>query len=227
MAPRAAAGYPVAPIRGGVMLKLYRVELSTNVERVELALGHKKIEVERITVPFHDRHEVRAVSGQNLVPVLVDDGKVMIESMDIVRYLEDRFPDRPPLYPDDPARRAECLVFIDWFNRVWKRPPNELEGEMSKPADQQDRARIDRLGRAMAGYLDLFEQMLTGRDYLMGDFSAADVAAFPFLKYASIPPSPDDPHLFHRILTEFQRPGTAHPRVRGWIARVDRHPRGV
>ncbi len=206
------------------MLTLYRTELSTNVERVALALAHKGLKVESVWVPFEDRTKVRKVSGQDLVPVLVDDGKVVIDSMEIVRYLEERFPDAPPLYPNDPARRADCLVFIDWFNRVWKRPPNEMEAELSKPEGERDMKRVERLGRAMQGYLDLFEQMLTGREHLLGGLSAADVAAFPFVKYATIH-DPNDPHLFHKILVEYQKPGDSHPRVVGWIARLNRRPR--
>ena len=207
------------------MLTLYRVTMSTNVERVALALAHKKLEARSIYVPFGDRTEIRKVSGQDLVPVLIDDGKVVIDSMEIVRHLEERFPERPRLYPEAPARRAECVLFIDWFNRVWKRPPNDMEAELTKPAAEQDAQRVERLGKAMAGYLDLFEQMLTGREHLLGEFSAADIAAFPFLKYATMPPGPDDPHLFHRILTDHQKPGTTHPNVVAWIARVDRRPR--
>jgi glutathione S-transferase len=208
---------------GRHVLTLYRVALSTNVERVALALGHKGLQVDSISVPYDDRTKIRKVSGQDLVPVLVDDGKVVIDSMEIVRYLEGRFP-TPRLYPEDAARRADCLVFIDWFNRVWKRPPNEMEAELSKPAAERDTARVERLGRAMQGYLDWFEQMLTGRDYLLGEFSAADVAAFPFVKYATYR-DPSDPYLFHKILVDYQKPGTDHPRLVDWIARVDRRPR--
>ena len=206
------------------MLTLYRVDLSTNVERVALALAHKGLKVESVVMPFEDRTRVRKVSGQDLVPVLVDDGRVVIDSMEIVRYLEDRFPDSPRLYPKDPGRRAECFVFIDWFNRVWKRPPNDMEAELTKPAGERDMKKVERLGRAMQGYLDWFEEMLTGRDHLLGEFSAADAAAFPFLKYATHR-DPNDPHLFHKILVDHQKPGSDHPRLVDWIARMDRRPR--
>jgi glutathione S-transferase len=207
------------------VLTLYRMKHSTNCERVEMALAHKGLAVESVWVKDEDRAPVRQASGQDLVPVLVDDGKVVIDSMEIVRHLEQRFPDTPPLYPREPARRADCLLFIDWFNRVWKRPPNDMEAELSKPEPERDMARVARLGRAMGGYLDLFESMLTGREHLLGDFSAADLAAFPFVKYATIPPEPGDTYLFHRILTEHQKPGATHPRVTDWIARMDRRPR--
>jgi glutathione S-transferase len=205
------------------VLKLYTIPLSANVERVALALAHKELQAERIEVPDEDRSAVRRVSGQDLVPVLIDGERVVPDSMEIVRYLEDRFPGAPSLYPPDPGRQAECLIFIDWFNRVWKRPPNEIAGELGKEPAKVDASRVERLGSAMQGYLDLFERMLTGREYLMGDYSAADMAAFPFLKYATIPPAGD--YLFHRILRDYQKPRKEQARLRDWIERVDRKPR--
>ena len=203
------------------MIRLYRFRFSTNVERVALALAHKGLAVESIEIPPGDRSEVRRVSGQDLVPVIVDDAKAVFDSMEIVRYLDERYPDKP-LYPRDPARRAEMLIFIDWFNRVWKRPPNEIEAEMGKTAP--DTARIARLGQAITDALELFEGMLSGRDHLMGEFSAADCCAFPFLKYALIQEKGDD-YLFHKILTRYQALGTTHPRLTAWIHRVDERPR--
>ena len=204
------------------MIRLYRADYSTNAERIALALAHKGIEVESVVIDYADRSEVQRVSGQPLVPVLDDGGTIVVDSMEIVRHLEARFPD-PPLYPADAARRAEMEVFIDWFNRVWKGPPNEIEAEEARA--QPDRARIARLSAEMATALDRFEAMLAGREYLMGDeLSAADVAAFPFLKYA-LERDPADDEAFHRILDEHQRLGDDHPRLSGWIRRLDAQPR--
>jgi glutathione S-transferase len=78
----------------------------------------------------------------------------------------------------------------------------------------------------MAAALDRFERMLTGRDHLMGDeFSAADCAAFPFVKYAALELDPADDELFHRVLDEYQLLGDDHPRLQDWIRRVDERPR--
>jgi glutathione S-transferase len=204
------------------VIRLYRASFSTNVERVALALAHKGLAVESVFIDYADRSEVQRVSGQGLVPVIDDDGTVVVDSMQIVAYLEERCPD-PPLYPADEARRAEMLVFVDWFNRVWKRAPGEIQAELSKPAT--DRERIDQLAAQMAGALDLFEAMLTGREHLMGDeFSAADCAAFPFLKYGLFR-DPADDELFHRILDDHQQLGDGHPRLRDWIRRVNERPR--
>jgi glutathione S-transferase len=200
---------------------VYRIPFSTNVERVALALAHKGLHVEWADIDPRDRSEVERVSGQPLVPVLVDDGRVVLDSTVILRYLEELRPE-PPLFPRESARRAEVEVFLDWFNRVWKRPPNEIEVERAR-ADP-DRARIDTLGAELTASLDLFEELLDGRDYLFGEFSVADCAAFPFLKYAVIHDH-DDQEPFHQILREYLDLGDTHPRLEAWIKRVDERPR--
>jgi maleylacetoacetate isomerase len=153
--------------------------------------------------------------------VLELDGRVIADSTAIIEELERLQPD-PPLYPAEPARRAEVAIFVDWFNRVWKRPPNELEAELTKP--HPDRETAGRLGAEIAGALDRFESLLDGRDYLFGDFGVADCIAFPFLKYAVVH-DPDDDELFHRILVEHQRLDGRYPRLEAWIQRVIERPR--
>lgn len=204
-------------------MKLYRARFSTNVERVALALAHKGLSVDSVWIEYSDRSPVERVSGQGLVPVFVDDdGTVVIESMDIVRYIDERHPD-PPLYPADTARREEMLMFIDWFNAVWKVAPNAIEAELGR--SDPDPSAVEHQSASMAAALDRFEAMLDGRDYLMGDdFSAADIAAFPFLKFALIR-DPEDHEQFHRILEEHQPLGDGHPRLADWIRRVGQRPR--
>jgi glutathione S-transferase len=203
------------------MLRVYRIPFSTNVERVALALGHKGIAVDWVDVDPADRSEVERVSGQPLVPVLVDGGRVVVDSTAILRYLEALQPE-PRLFPAEAARRAELDVFLDWFNRVWKRPPNEIEAERERP--EPDEQRIAARGRELSGALELFEALLDGREYLFGDFSAADCAAFPFLKYA-VDRNEGDDEAFHEILREFQTLDGRYSRLEAWIRRVDDAPR--
>lgn len=201
------------------MIALYRIPYSTNVERVTLALAHKGLEFESVWIEPDDRSEVESVSGQPLVPVLVDEGEVVSDSAAILEYLEERYAD-PPLYPRDGARRVETTIFVDWFNRVWKRPPNEIDAELAEA--QPDEARIEELGTQMREWLHWFDGLLGGRDYLLGDFSAADCAAYPFLKYARSR-VPDDDERFHLILEQHQ-PLERHPHLEAWIERVATRP---
>ena len=186
-----------------------------------LAAGHKGVEIEWIDVDAADRSAVEAVSGQSLVPVLVDGGEVISDSPVIVEWLEARVPE-PPLFPPDPARAAEVRVFVDWFNVVWKRPPNLIAAELEHP--QPDAVRIAELAERMRTALPRFEALLTGRDYLYGDFGAADVMAFPFLKYAVLGLPAGDDELFHRILVEHQPLDPSSP-LHAWVRRVDAHRR--
>ena len=203
-------------------LCLYRFQFSTNVERVALALAHKGLEVESVWVDPADRSEVVRVSGQELVPVLVDGDRVVADSTAILEHLEERFPERP-LYPADPARRAELRLFLDWFNQVWKRPPNLIVAEEAKA--EPDRERIAELEGMIAGSLPRFEELLAGRDFLFGDeLSAADVAVFPFLKYALLWEE-GDPDRFHEVLRDALRLEGNCPRLEAWIRRIDTLPR--
>jgi len=203
------------------VLRLYEIPFSTNVERVTLAAAHKGLELEHVAVAEDDRREVERVSGQRLVPVLEDDGRIVVDSTAILRYLEERFPE-PPLFPRESARRAELDVFLDWFNRVWKRPPNAIEAELALEAP--DEAAVAGLSDEMRASLDLFERLLAGRDFLFGAFSAGDCAAFPFLKYALLYDEADD-ELFHRILRDHLPLRADHVRLTAWIQRVDALPR--
>jgi glutathione S-transferase len=203
------------------MLRLYRFPYSTNVERVALALAFKGLDVESVVIDPAERAPVRAVSGQDLVPVLVDGNTVIADSTRILEHLEARYPE-PALFPADPALRAQVRVFIDWFNRAWKREPNLIadaleRGEGESPAVERWTARLRRR-------LDLFEDLLAEREYLWGAFGAADCAAWPFLRYATAI-APDDDEPFHRVLHERMTLGPGHARLAQWIARVGERPR--
>ena len=153
--------------------------------------------------------------------MLVDGDEIVTDSTRILHHLEERFPE-PPLFPADPAARAEVEVFLDWFNRAWKREPNLIADALDRgDGDHADVARwSDRLQRR----LDLFEGLLTGRDHLFGAFGAADCAAWPFLRYA-VAIEPDDDETFHRVLHERMTLTDRHAGVRAWVARVGARPK--
>jgi glutathione S-transferase len=204
------------------MIWLYRAPFSTNVERVSLALAHKGLEVESIEISYDDRTEVELISGQGLVPVIDDEGTIVFDSTRILGYLEQAHPE-PPIYPSDPARRTEMDLFIDWFNEVWKGAPNTIELELED--EEPDHDVVASEAKRLQNGLDIFERMLSGRDFIMGEtVSAADFAVFPFLKYAA-GRDPEDDELFHRILEIHQVLGDDHPNLAAWIPRVDALPR--
>jgi glutathione S-transferase len=223
--PAAAAeevevGAATTPMTSATVLRIYRIPFSTNVERVALALGHKGLAAEWVDVDPADRGEVVRVSGQERVPVLEHGGRVISDSAAILEHLEDQFPQRP-LLPAEPARRAEVRVFCDWFNKVWKRPPNLIVAEEALAADA---TRIAALGDEIRRSRRVFEELLTDRDYVYGELSLADVTAFPFLKYAVLWQE-GDPDRFHEVLREWLRGDGDTPHLDAWIRRMARLPR--
>jgi glutathione S-transferase len=204
----------VVPPQTLVLIRCYRIPFSTNVERVALAAGHKGVPIDWIDVDPDDRSPVEDASGQPLVPVLVAGDEVISDSPRILDWLEDRFPE-PRLLPADPADSAEVRVFADWFNRVWKRYPNAINDGVGDFAEHTTEMR-----RAVG----IFELLLTGRDYLFGEFGLADIIAFPFLKYASLGLQADDTDSFHAVLVD-QMPLDPDSPLHPWIARIDARPR--
>ena len=205
-------------------MRLYRVPFSTNVERVALALAYKGLDAEPVEVDPLNRSVVEQVSGQPLTPVLeADGGEVIADSTTILEWLEERHPD-PPLYPSVPAVRAATELIVDWFDRVWKAPPNLIVAEREKP--QPDRGALAAWGSELAASRERFEALLTRGDYLLGSpaLTVIDVIAFPFLKYAAVAPDPADTDPFHAVLYEHLTT-TSHPLLLGWIARMDQLPR--
>jgi glutathione S-transferase len=196
-----------------VQLRVHRIPWSTNVERVALAAGHKGLEVDWIDHDPADRSAIVELSGQELVPVAEIDGEIVVDSTRIIERLEELVPE-PRLYPVHPCQNAGARVFVEWFNEVWKGPPNAL-------VERDDPELVARL----KGWLDVFEDFLAEPDYLLGpEFTVADVMAFPFLKYAR-GRDPDDHDPFHAVLTEHLALGDGFPKLRAWIERCDRHPR--
>jgi maleylacetoacetate isomerase len=93
-------------------MKLYSYFRSSAAFRVRIALNLKGVEYE--TVPVHLMRgggeqfgpDFRRVNPASLVPVLDHDGRILTQSLAIIEYLEERFPE-PPLLPADALARAD------------------------------------------------------------------------------------------------------------------------
>lgn len=90
-------------------MKLYGFFASSAAFRVRIALNLKNIPYEQASIHLR-RDEQRgadylALNPQALVPALVDDDQVFIQSLAIVEYLDETHPS-PPLLPGHPADRA-------------------------------------------------------------------------------------------------------------------------
>jgi glutathione S-transferase len=83
--------------------------------RVRMALAHKGLEVETVPWRFTDKDAI-AFADTDRVPVLVDGERVVADSWDIACYLEETYPDAPPLFGNE-AARGEALVIKHWLEQ--------------------------------------------------------------------------------------------------------------
>jgi maleylpyruvate isomerase len=92
-------------------MKLYGYFRSSAAFRVRIALNLKGLAYD--TVPIHLRRndqakpDYREVNPQGLVPTLEDGGETLIQSLAIIEYLDETYPD-PRLLPAAPAIGREC-----------------------------------------------------------------------------------------------------------------------
>ena len=92
-------------------MKLYTFFRSSASYRVRIALNLKGLTYEQ--APIHLRRgggeqfsaSYKAVNPQALVPALEDGGTILTQSLAIIEYLDDKYP-QPPLLPSDPSDKA-------------------------------------------------------------------------------------------------------------------------
>jgi glutathione S-transferase len=96
------------------MLTLYQFEVSPFCDKVRRVLHWKKqpYEVHEVSL-WQALTQLRRLNPAGKLPCLEHDGRLIADSSEIARYLEERFPS-PPLLPSDAAQRALCHVLEDW-----------------------------------------------------------------------------------------------------------------
>ena len=97
--------------------------------RVKLALAFKGLKFESIPIRFVEKNRI-AFSGQKLLPVLVDNEKVIVDSWDIARYLDKFYPTESNLLLENQSKLLNYytqlsvqplilkMVILDIFNCI-------------------------------------------------------------------------------------------------------------
>jgi len=151
------------------VITLYNAARCPYVARVRIVLAEKGIEYETVEIDLSDRpawYYEKNPTGR--VPTIEeDDGPPLPESVVIMEFLEERYPE-PPLLPVDPADRAAVRLLIFRDDELTS-PYYALRRGEDGAAEQLDAA------------LARFDSLLGEQAYLGGaEYGLADIALVPW-----------------------------------------------
>jgi glutathione S-transferase len=180
------------------MITLYNAARCPYVARVRIVLAEKGIEYETVEIDLSDRpawYYEKNPTGR--VPTIEeDDGRPLPESVVIMEFLEERYPE-PALLPPDPADRAFVRLLIFRDNELTS-PYYALRREEEGTREQFDAA------------LGTFDARLAEQPYLGGaEYSLADIALVPWFLRA-------------REMLGVELDG--FPSLADWLARLEERP---
>lgn len=166
-------------------MKLYyspgACSLSPHIALAEAGLAYSLEKVDLKTKKTETGADFFAINPTGYVPALVlDDGQMLTEGPAIVQYIADLAPAAklaPPAGSFERVRLQEMLNFIG----------TELHkafGALFSPVAPEEWKAVTR--EVFGRRLDVVEQKLTGRDYLLGEFSVADGYLFTVLGWGRL-----------------------------------------
>lgn len=200
------------------MLELFTLPPSPHNTKVHLALKLKGLEYSSREVHgFDGREEIVARTGQPLTPVLMDEGKAVLDSFGIVRYLDANWPEPRLFRPTREAMRA-----IEAWERLTL---DELAGNVGAILNQlftgEDAEVTARANAKIEAAARKVEDALATRDYLVDEqLSAADITVAPFLRFSAQSADLYEAGTPAHFVAARADLDASFERTRAWIARV-------
>jgi glutathione S-transferase len=174
-------------------MKLYYSPISVYSAKPRIAMFEKAIAHETRLVNWTPAtgwikpEELARLNPKLQIPVLVDGETVIYDSTIIVEYLDERFP-KPALFPTGAAERARCRVLEDLGDTLIAPNLGVLVREVFLKPDPSTRDR-DAVAAVMAeltAHYRRLDRELGKREYLCGEFSAADISCFSPINLTSM-----------------------------------------
>jgi glutathione S-transferase len=169
-------------------LVLYAHPFSSYCQKVLIALYENATPFEfRIVAPGDERAaaEHKALWPLQRIPVLVHEGRTVVEASIIIEHLGLHCPGPVQLIPDD-RRAALDVRFMDrFFDNYIMTPMQRIVVDSIRAEPDRDRQGVAEARQLLTTAYGWLEDALKGREWSAGDgFSLADCAAAPALLYA-------------------------------------------
>lgn len=157
--------------------------------RAHLALEHKGVAYESKLLSFSKGETrtdaFRALNPRGKVPTLVDDGFVIYESLPVMEYLEERFPDAPALLPpasDVQARATTRRIATEVHTYLGGATTRLGQQVFFRKPEDWDHSRIAEEVKKLTDELGRVEGMLDAQGHFEGgDAPLADYTLYPLL----------------------------------------------
>ncbi|KOY03289.1 glutathione S-transferase [Pseudomonas nunensis] len=161
------------------MTTLYSFRRCPYAMRARMALRYSAVEVQIVEVSLKAKPaEMLALSSKGTVPVLEVEGRVIDESLAIMRWALAQHDPEDWLLKDDPAAQQRIAELIEENDQVFKVHLNRYKYAERYPEQPMEHYRAE--GEVFLRKLD---ELFEGRDYLLaGHLSLADVALMPFVR---------------------------------------------
>jgi glutathione S-transferase len=172
-------------------MKIIGSFVSPYVRKVLACLELKQLDyrVDPIT-PFFGNDEFERLSPLRRIPVLIDGDVTLSDSSVICAYLDEAYPQRPPLLPADPKDRARARWLEEFADTrlgdifIWAL----FYQRVVRPAVWGEPADEDRIAKAVnedaPRALDYLEAELPAGGYMFGEIGLADIAVASFFRNA-------------------------------------------
>lgn len=155
--------------------RLFNSQTSMFCEKIRIVLAMKKVPYEIVDVKKDDRKSLIEFSHQRKVPTMDFDGTCIQDSTDLAKYLEETYPE-PSIYPSSPSHRGLCMLLEDWadedLNQTIRRIRN-AENDEGRQAGEKE----------LAIHLQNLDLLYTGRDFVFGNMTLADISIFAELHF--------------------------------------------
>jgi glutathione S-transferase len=161
------------------MITLYSFRRCPYAMRARMALRYAGVAVDIVEVSLKAKPpEMLALSSKGTVPVLGVEGRVIEESLDIMRWALAQNDPHDWLLRDDPQGQSQIAALIEENDQVFKVHLNRYKYAERYPEQPMEAYRAE--GEV---FLRTLDELLERRGYLLADHpSLADVALMPFIR---------------------------------------------
>jgi glutathione S-transferase len=169
-------------------MKLYAHPFASYCQKVLIALYENDTPFEFRMLAAGDERaaaEHEALWPLKRIPVLVDEGRTVLEASIIIEHLDLRHPGPVRLIADDPRAALDVRMMDRFFDNYIMTPMQKIVLDSIRAAENRDHQGVAEAREMLDTAYRWLDDAMTGREWAAGDtFSLADCAAAPALFYA-------------------------------------------